>query len=119
MKTFGVWLSDEEKIGISGVLDVVARNPGLHRQHMEIRGSSKGEGGQLYIVAVREPSLTALEEMDYKPYMGYRQVHFQTRGPKKTRNLKPPPDGVSKGSGSTDAPVPSKTHVGSWESESP
>ena len=79
-KTFGIWIPEEEGLSIIDVLALVDRcNAEVHRRDMEFKYKAKGSGGSIYVVAVREPSLTGLKNLEYAPYAGYRRVHFQTR----------------------------------------
>ena len=86
-KTFGVWIPDDEETGIADLLTLVDRcNSGIQRKHMEIRGLSKGKGGTLHIIGVREPSLAELKKLNYQPYAGCKRIQFKDKkGSKKPR----------------------------------
>jgi len=44
---------------------------------MWVKYNAKGFGGLLHVVAVKEPSLKGLKEMEYAPFAGFKRVQFQ------------------------------------------
>jgi len=98
MKLFGVWISSVDDIEIRDLLTLVDRcNTELQLKHMEVRGSSKGKGGTLYIIGVREPSLSGLRKLNLQPYAGCRRIQFQEKKPKRARKPE-----VSTGTGDSE-----------------
>ena len=77
-ETFGIWLPDNEGLEIKNVLELVDRcNPEIHLKDIRNKYKSKGSGGMLHVVAVQEPSLQSLEELEWAPFAGFRRVQFQ------------------------------------------
>ena len=77
-ETFGIWLPDNEGLEIKNVLELVDRcYPEIHLKDIKNKYKSKGSGGMLHVVAVQEPSLQALEELEWAPFAGFRRVQFQ------------------------------------------
>ena len=77
-ETFGIWLPDNEGLEIKNVLEMVDRcNPEFHLKDIRNKYKSKGSGGMLHVVAVQEPSLQALKELEWAPFAGFKRVQFQ------------------------------------------
>ena len=96
-KSFGIWIPDSEGLNANEVLTLINRcNSEIQRKDMRPRYSAKGDGGILHVVAVQEPSLTALKKLDLALYAGYRRMQFQaekeTKPKQKTKEMKEVPE---------------------------